>query len=107
MFGLEHLHPKSFETGTSILRKRRIEATAIARLYGNDPTKVVGWLYVWNTNELGIKWKSCVRTLHFIDPPVELDQYPRKLNTNARVLMRVAQVQPIPSPQPVSQKRAG
>ena len=32
------------------------EAIAIARLFGEDRRRVVGWVYLWNTSELSILW---------------------------------------------------
>jgi len=35
---------------------RRDEGTAIARLVGGRSNLTVGWIYLWNTFELGVLW---------------------------------------------------
>lgn len=80
------------------MRTARIQATAVARLYGEDPTEIVGWLYVWNTEELGIRCRYSNLAFRFIDPPVDLNQYSRRFRANKRVRARLASIGPLPSP---------
>lgn len=35
---------------------RQDEGTAIARLVGGSSSRTIGWIYLWNTFELGILW---------------------------------------------------
>lgn len=74
----------------------RIEATAVARLYGEDPTEVAGWLYVWNTQELGIRCSNETMVFRFVDPPVDLDRYSRRFRANKTVRARLASTRPLP-----------
>lgn len=74
----------------------RIEATAVARLYGEDPTEVAGWLYVWNTQELGIRCSDKTMVFRFVDPPVDLDRYSRRFRANKTVRARLASTRPLP-----------
>lgn len=79
------------------MRTARIQATAIARLYGEDCTEIAGWLYVWNTSELGIRCNDRNLAFRFIDPLIDLNQYPRRFRANSRVRARLASARPLPS----------
>lgn len=46
------------------------EAAAIARLLGEDRVCIVGWIYLWNTSELSIRWNGGCRSAKFIEPPL-------------------------------------
>lgn len=82
------------------MRTNRIQAIAVARLYGEDPRKVVGWLYVWDTEELSIrcndKTSDTTMVFRFIDPPVDLARYSRRFRANKRVRARLASIKPLP-----------
>lgn len=47
------------------------EAEAIARLVGQDPTRTVGWVYLWNTSALSVLWIERPSTASFIEPSLE------------------------------------
>lgn len=51
--------------------QHRMEAVAIARLLGDDRTRIAGYVYFWNTFELTVLWidESCVA--RFIEPPLQ------------------------------------
>ncbi len=55
------------------------EATCIARLLAKNGTRIVGWVYLWNTSELSLFWKDRKAETEFIDPPI----HPETL-TNAK-----------------------
>ncbi|MGX0905220.1 hypothetical protein ACSSV8_003814 [Roseovarius sp. MBR-79] len=38
------------------MNTRQDEGTAIARLVGGTANLTVGWVYLWNTFELGVLW---------------------------------------------------
>lgn len=82
------------------MRTNRTQAITVARLYGEDPRKVVGWLYVWDTEELSIRCsdKTSEKTIvfRFIDPPVDLARYSRRFRANKRVRDRLAATKPLP-----------
>ncbi|MCV3273223.1 MULTISPECIES: hypothetical protein [unclassified Roseobacter] len=75
----------------------RIEASAVARLYGEDPAVVVGWLYVWNTQELAIRCSDESIVFRFVDPPIDLDRYSPRFQANKSVHARLASTRPLPS----------
>jgi hypothetical protein len=62
--------------------------------------KVVGWLYVWDTEELSIrctdKTSDTTMVFRFIDPPVDLDRYSRRFRANKSVRARLASTKPLP-----------
>lgn len=70
----------------------RTEGTAIARLYGRDPTKIIAWVYLWNTDELTILWLGRKRVVRFIDPPIDEDRFCPNLQANREVLARISTV---------------
>lgn len=55
------------------------EATCIARLLAENGTRIVGWVYLWNTFELSLFWKERKAETGFIDPPI-----PPETLTNAK-----------------------
>ena len=46
---------------------------AIARLLGNDGTRVVGNLYLWDSGDLGILWTGEDREISFVDRVLDVD----------------------------------
>lgn len=46
------------------------EGVAIACLIADDGERIVGWVYLWNTADLGIRWVSRNREASFIEPPI-------------------------------------
>ena len=68
----------------------RTEAAAIARLYGQDRTETIGWVYLWNTGELTILWVGRKRMVHFIDPPLEHDRFCPGFQANCEVLAQIS-----------------
>lgn len=44
------------------------EAAAIARLLGEDRTRIVGWVYRWNTSALSVLWIDRPCTARHIEP---------------------------------------
>ena len=76
----------------------RTEGTAIARLYGRDATKIIAWVFLWNTEELTILWLGRKRTVRFIDPPIDEDRFCPSLQANREVLARIsaARARPLP-----------
>lgn len=71
----------------------RTEGTAIARLYGRDPAKIIAWVYLWNTEELTILWLGRKRMVRFIDPPIDTDRFCPSLQANREVFARIAAAQ--------------
>ena len=71
----------------------RTEGTAIARLYGRDPSKIIGWLYLWNSEELGILWLGRKRMVRFIDPQIDAHRFCPSLQANREVLARISAAQ--------------
>ncbi|BBU59499.1 MULTISPECIES: hypothetical protein [Mameliella] len=55
---------------TKMGAKERLEATAIARLFGADRTREIGTVYLWNTAELTFLWTGTQDEAKYIDPPV-------------------------------------
>ena len=49
------------------------EAAAIARLLGDDRSRTVGWVYLWNTSELSILWIDACRPAKFVEPPLSAE----------------------------------
>lgn len=73
------------------------EARAIARLYGRDPSEIVGWLYVWNTGELTIRWIDRRRAVRKIDPPIAADRFTTGPAINVEILTRIGAMPVQPS----------
>lgn len=46
---------------------------AIARLLGEDGTRVVGHLYQWDSGDLGILWTGDDREISFVDRVLDVD----------------------------------
>lgn len=46
------------------------EGVAIACLVADDGERIVGWVYLWSTADLGIIWVSRNRDASFIEPPI-------------------------------------
>lgn len=46
---------------------------AIARLLGNNGTRVVGNLYLWDSGDLGILWTGEDREISFVDRVLDVD----------------------------------
>ena len=46
------------------------DGVAIAYLIADDGERIVGWVYLWNTADLGIRWSSRERDVSFIQPPI-------------------------------------
>lgn len=52
---------------------KAVEGVAIARLYGFDQGKVVGWVYQWNTGALSIRWNDYCAETFYVDPPLSVE----------------------------------
>lgn len=50
---------------------RQDEGTAIARLVGGSSSQTVGWVYLWNTFELGVLWLRRDLAPERIEPPLD------------------------------------
>ena len=50
---------------------RQDEGTAIARLVGGSSNRTVGWVYLWNTFELGVLWLRRDLAPEYIEPPLD------------------------------------
>lgn len=50
---------------------RQDEGTAIARLVGGSSSRTVGWVYLWNTFELGVLWLRRDLSPERIEPPLD------------------------------------
>ncbi|MEM8971014.1 MAG: hypothetical protein AAGD43_02970 [Pseudomonadota bacterium] len=50
---------------------------AIARLLDDNGTRVVGYLYLWESDDLGILWTDGDRVISFIDRVLEADTLAR------------------------------
>lgn len=48
----------------------REEAAAIARMFGDDRKRTIGWVYLWNTSELSILWIDGRCAAKSIEPPL-------------------------------------
>jgi hypothetical protein len=46
------------------------DGVAIAYLIADDCERIVGWVYLWNTADLGIRWSGRDRDVSFIQPPI-------------------------------------
>ena len=46
---------------------------AIARLLGEDGTRVVGNLYLWDSGDLGILWTGDDRRIYFVDRELNVE----------------------------------
>ncbi|MBD3623893.1 hypothetical protein [Palleronia pelagia] len=55
------------------MNTRRDEGTAIARLVGGAANLTVGWIYLWNTLELGILWLRRDLAPERIEPPLDTE----------------------------------
>ena len=53
------------------MNTRRDEGTAIARLVGSSSSRTVGWVYLWNTFELGVLWLHRELAPEYIEPPLD------------------------------------
>lgn len=53
------------------MNTRQDEGTAIARLVGGSSHLTVGWVYLWNTFELGVLWLRRDLAPERIDPPLD------------------------------------
>ncbi|APX26157.1 MULTISPECIES: hypothetical protein [Salipiger] len=53
------------------MNTKRDEGAAIARLVGGRSNLTVGWVYLWNTLELGILWLRRDLTPERIEPPLD------------------------------------
>ena len=50
---------------------RQDEGTVIARLVGGTANLTVGWVYLWNTFELGVLWLRRDLAPERIEPPLD------------------------------------
>ncbi|MBN8189897.1 hypothetical protein JF540_24735 [Salipiger thiooxidans] len=50
---------------------RQDEGTAIARLVGGEANLTVGWIYRWETYELGVLWLRPHLAPERIEPPLD------------------------------------
>lgn len=53
------------------MNARQDEGTAIARLVGGSSSRTVGWVYLWNTFELGVLWLRRDLAPERIEPPLD------------------------------------
>lgn len=53
------------------MNTRQDEGTAIARLVGGSSSRTVGWVYLWNTFELGVLWLRRDLAPEYIEPPLD------------------------------------
>ncbi|WP_127600651.1 hypothetical protein [Nitratireductor alexandrii] len=53
------------------MNTRRDEGTAIARLIDGTANLTVGWIYLWNTLELGVLWLRRDLAPERIEPPLD------------------------------------
>lgn len=53
------------------MNTRQNEGTAIARLVGGSSCRTVGWVYLWNTFELGVLWLRRDLAPERIEPPLD------------------------------------
>ena len=53
------------------MNTRQDEGTAIARLVGGTANLTVGWVYLWNTFELGVLWLRRDLAPEYIEPPLD------------------------------------
>ncbi|MGK7664461.1 MULTISPECIES: hypothetical protein [unclassified Marinovum] len=59
------------------MNTRQDEGTAIARLVGGSSSLTVGWIYLWNTFELGILWVRSDLAPERIEPPLDPEDLAR------------------------------
>ena len=52
------------------VRLLKEEAEPIARLFGNDRERTVGWVYLWNSSELSVLWLDGQIPARSIEPPL-------------------------------------
>ncbi len=52
------------------MNQRWDEGVAIARLYGDDQSTILGLVYLWNTSEIAILWTSDTSFATFICAPI-------------------------------------
>ncbi|EPX76525.1 hypothetical protein [Litoreibacter arenae] len=71
------------------MKPERTEAAAIARLYGQDPHKVIGWIYHWNTGELTFLWNTGEREVHFIEPNIDRGRFCQSTPSNIKAFAKI------------------
>ncbi len=52
------------------MRLLKEEAEPIARLFGDDRERTVGWVYLWNSSELSVLWLGEQALPGSIEPPL-------------------------------------
>ncbi len=75
------------------------EATCIARLLAENGTRIVGWVYLWNTSELSLFWKDRKVETGFIDPPIHPETLTNAKGTTPDDVMRFLDELPAVAPE--------
>jgi hypothetical protein len=68
-----YCHPFKKDRGVLLMNQRQKEGEAIARLVDDDGKRTLGWVYLWNTFELGILWLRCDVIPKRVEPPLDPD----------------------------------
>lgn len=69
------------------MRLLKEEAEPIARLFGNDRERTVGWVYLWNSSELSVLWLDEQAPAGSIEPPLHPEVLAEaKLSTPVKVV---------------------
>lgn len=68
---------------------------AIARLLGDDGTQIAGYLYLWETGDLGIKWASDDHEAAYVDRFVDAEVLARGRAVNSAKLVEFLQGLPV------------
>ena len=67
----------------------------IASLLGGDGTAVVGHLYLWESDDLGILWTGDDREISFIDRLLDVDVLARARTADSAELVEFLETLPV------------
>lgn len=71
------------------------DGAAIARLLGDDGTRVVGHLYLWGMGDLGILWTGDDHEISFIDRILDVDILARARAADCAELVAFLETLPV------------
>lgn len=71
---------------------------AIARLLGDDGTRVVGHLYLWEADDLGIWWTGDDREIAFVDRVLDVEVFARARAAASAELVEFLEALPVKAP---------
>lgn len=68
---------------------------AIARFLGDDGARVVGHLYLWNSDDLGILWTGNDRGISFVDRALDIEVLARARTFDSAKLVEFLEALPV------------